>query len=232
MLRAMPGVELVEMEHHHEDALCCGSVLTLVGEKPVAPQLGGRRLQEALDAGAEQLVSLCPCCQVQLRDSAQANDIDMPVTDLARFVARAKGYEIADQTAHSLYMWGFFDQFIDLLKPEQMAQLMEEVFPQMLVAMPRPMPSMLRAMKHVPGGLWLVSKMLPVLFPVLAERVLTTVMPDLLAAVRRHVGPLPDDMETLMPDLLPETMTSLMPNYLPLLVPHMTPRFVHFLREA
>ena len=60
MLKAIPGVDYVEMEHNREEGLCCGSVLTLVGEIEVAPVLGGHRLQEAVDAGAETVVALCP----------------------------------------------------------------------------------------------------------------------------------------------------------------------------
>ena len=37
MLKAIPGVEYVEMEHNREEGLCCGSVLTLIGEPPVPP---------------------------------------------------------------------------------------------------------------------------------------------------------------------------------------------------
>ncbi len=232
LLRAMPGVELVEMEHNRANALCCGSVLTLVGEKPVAPLLGGQRLREATAAGAEKLVTLCPCCQVQLRDSAKRNNIDMPVTDLARFVAEAKGYTIADKTDRSLYLWGFFDKFIDLMKPAEMAKVMSDVFPQMLNAMPLGMKPMLRAMRYIPGGLWLVSKLLPLLFPLLASGILAKAMPDLITAVRRRVGTMPADMEALVPDLLPKTMESLMPNYLPQLIPFVTPLFVEHLRTA
>jgi Obg family GTPase CgtA-like protein len=76
-------------------------VLTLIGETPVAPVLGKMRLDEAVDVQADAMVALCPCCQVQLRDSAVKNGIDMPVTDLARFVAQGLGYQIADQTDFS-----------------------------------------------------------------------------------------------------------------------------------
>ena len=77
MLKAIPGIDYVEMEHNREEGLCCGSVLTLVGEIEVAPVLGGHRLHEAVDAGAETVVALCPCCQVQLRDSNIKNDLGL-----------------------------------------------------------------------------------------------------------------------------------------------------------
>ena len=48
----------------------------------VAPVLGGHRLQEAVDAGADTVVALCPCCQVQLRDSNIKNDLGLKIDDL------------------------------------------------------------------------------------------------------------------------------------------------------
>ena len=69
LLKAIPGVKLVEMEHNREEGLCCGSVVTLIGESKVAPVLGKMRLDEAVDVNADALIALCPCCQVQLRAS-------------------------------------------------------------------------------------------------------------------------------------------------------------------
>lgn len=232
MINAIPGVEFVEMEHNREEGLCCGSVLTLIGEPPVAPILGKQRLDEAVDAGADTVIALCPCCQVQLRDSSVKNGIDVKVDDLARVVAQAAGYEIEGKTEYSLYMWSFFDRFIDLMQPENMAALMERIFPQMTDAMPPGMKPMMRAMVRLPGGAAMMTKMMPVMFPMLAPGILGKVMPDLIEAVREHVGPMPDDMEELVPDLLPATMSSLMPTYLPELIPHLVPRFVACMRSG
>ncbi len=231
MLDALPGARRVEMEHNRQDGLCCGSVLTLVGEMPVAPVLGGARLQEAIDVGADTVVALCPCCQVQLRDSVEKNDFDLKVTDLARFAAEGLGYKIEDRTEHSMYMWSFFERFIILMRPDEMAGLMSEIFPQMMDAMPFGMKPAMRAMRYVPGGLALLGAMMPLLFPLMAPSVLGKVMPDMISAVRRRVGEMPPDMEELVPDLLPATMESLMPTYLPQLIPHLTPRMVEYIRS-
>lgn len=60
MLKAIPGIDYTEMEHNRQDAICCGSVATLVGEVDVAPGMGCNRLQEAVDAGADTVVALLP----------------------------------------------------------------------------------------------------------------------------------------------------------------------------
>jgi Fe-S oxidoreductase/FAD/FMN-containing dehydrogenase len=231
MLKAIPGIDYVEMEHNREEGLCCGSVLTLVGEIEVAPVLGGHRLQEAVDAGAEKVVALCPCCQVQLRDSNIKNELGLQIDDLARVVAEAAGYDIPETTEYSMYMWGFFDKFIILMEPANMAQLMMRIFPQMMDNMPAGMKPMMLAMKHVPGGLSMMEKMMPTLFPMMAPGILDKVMPDMVEAVGDYIGEMPADMAELMPDLLPKTMDSLMPTYLPQLIPHLTPKFIDYVRN-
>jgi Fe-S oxidoreductase/FAD/FMN-containing dehydrogenase len=231
MLEAIPGVDLVEMEHNREEGLCCGSVLTLVGEMPVAPILGKERLQEAVDVGADKVVALCPCCQVQLRDSVIKNDMDLEIDDLARVVAEAAGYEIPETTENAMYMWGYFEKFIILLEPKNMAKFMTRIFPQMMDNMPAGMAGMMRTMKHVPGGLALMEKMMPAMFPAMAPGILNKVMPDMIREVEDYIGEMPEDMAELMPDLLPKTMESLMPTYLPQLIPYLTPLFIDYIRN-
>jgi Fe-S oxidoreductase/FAD/FMN-containing dehydrogenase len=232
MLKAIPGVDYVEMEHNREEGYCCGSVLTLVGEMPVAPILGKQRLQEAVDVEADTVVALCPCCQVQLRDSNIKNDLGLKIDDLSRVVAQAAGYDIPETTERSMYYWSYFEKFIILMEPENMAVLMERVFPQMMDAMPPGMKPMMLGMGRVPGGPKLMEKMMPVLFPLLVDGIMKKVMPDMVAAVQEYIGPMPDDMEELVPDLLPKTMESLMPTYLPELIPHITPRMIECIRRG
>lgn len=231
MLKAIPGVEYEEMEHNREEGMCCGSVLTLVGEMPVAPVLGKHRLQEAVDIGADTVVALCPCCQVQLRDSVIKNDLPLKIDDLSRVVAQAAGYDIPETTEYSMYMWGYFEKFIILMQPENMATFMTRIFPQMLDAMPAGMKPMMLAMKPVPGGLAMMEKMMPLMFPAMAPGILGKVMPDMVAEVEDYIGEMPADMAELMPDLLPKTMDALMPTYLPELIPHLVPLWIDFLRE-
>lgn len=230
VIKAIPGVELVEMEHNRENGLCCGSVLTLIGSTPYAPKLGGMRIQEAIDVKADALLALCPCCQVQLRDSANKNNMDMPITDLARFIAKGLGYDIPDTTDSCLAAWGVFEKFIYLMKPEAMANLMTRLFPQMFANMPAGMVPMMKAMKHIPGGLSLMSKMMPVMMPMLVPGIMPKVMPDMLAEVKNIVGFIPPDMEELMPDLMPKTMEALMPNMLPLMIPFITPKMIDYIK--
>ena len=229
MLKAIPAISYVEMEHNRENALCCGSVVTLVGELPVAPVLGCTRLQEAVDAGADTVVALCPCCQVQLRDAAQKGGFDVKIDDLARVVAEAAGYDIPATEAYTTYMWSYFERFIKLMQPQNMAQFMVRLFPAMLDAMPANMGPLMRKMGRTDVGAAMMTKMMPLMFPAMAPGILGKVMPTMVGEVEAYIGEMPPDMAALMPDLLPRTMDSLMPSYLPQLIPHLVPLFVGYL---
>lgn len=69
VIKAIPGVEFTEMPFHHEEAHCCGSVLTLIKEPLVAHEVGKTRLDEAEEVKANAVLALCPCCEFQLRVS-------------------------------------------------------------------------------------------------------------------------------------------------------------------
>ena len=230
LLEAIPGIELVEMEHNREEGLCCGSVLTLIGETPVAPVIGGQRLQEAEDAGVQDLVALCPCCQFQLRVSAEAIDSPVRVHDLAALAAKSLGVDLPESVHACTSAWAVFDQMIALMQPENMAAVMEELFPQMIDAMPMGMGGMMRAMAKIPGALDAMKPIMPKMFPMLMPSIMPKVMPDMVAAVGRRID-MPDYMREQMPDLLPQTMESLMPNMLPLLMPYVVPSMIRYLKS-
>ncbi len=231
MLKAIPNIDYVEMEHNREEGLCCGSVVTLVGELEVAPVLGCARLEEAIDAGADTVVAICPCCQVQLRDAAEKSGLDIKVDDLARVVANAAGYDIPTSSAYTSYMWSYFERFIVLMKPENMAAFMVPLFPAMLDAMPAGMGSLMRSMAQSDAGLALIGKMMPRLFPKMAPGIMDKVMPEMIAGIENQFQGMPEDMADLMPALLPRTMQSLMPSYMPHLVPYIVPKFLDYLKQ-
>ena len=48
VIKAIPNIEFREMSHNHENAHCCGSVLTLLKEPPVAADIGKTGLTKRL----------------------------------------------------------------------------------------------------------------------------------------------------------------------------------------
>jgi Fe-S oxidoreductase/FAD/FMN-containing dehydrogenase len=234
LLRAIPGVEFVEMEHNREEGHCCGSVMSLVADPPAAKRIGDVRLGEAEDVKAEAVVTSCPCCEVQLRVTAEKTGRQLPIIDLGTLVCDAAGIEHPDSTEYALGMWSTFEAMINLLKPQPMADLMTELFPQLVDAMPYGMGGMMRAVGRMPGGgavLKAMKPLFPTLFPMLMPAMMPDVMPAMLKAVEKRV-PMPEQMKEQMPDLMPMAMENLMPKMLPMIVPLISDRLIDYLHEG
>jgi Fe-S oxidoreductase len=56
-------------------------------------RFGGLRVTEALETGADILVTACPHCIACLEDSVKLSDREMRVMDLAELAASAMGLE-------------------------------------------------------------------------------------------------------------------------------------------
>jgi Fe-S oxidoreductase/FAD/FMN-containing dehydrogenase len=233
LIRAVPGVEFRELEHNREHGHCCGSVLTLISEPEVAHDIGAMKLEEVRQTGAEEVLALCPCCEFQMRVSSEKRKMDVKVTDLATFLAKARGYEVKEDLGHVLASWATFEAMIELMLPKNMAALMEELFDQLVDAMPVGMGGMMRFIGKLGpvGGLLLgaMKPLFPALFPMLMPAMMPKVMPDMLEAVGRRV-PMPEFMREQMPDLMPRAFGNLLPHMLPNVVPLISQPLIDYLR--
>jgi Fe-S oxidoreductase/FAD/FMN-containing dehydrogenase len=229
LIKAIPGVTFVEMSHNREEAHCCGSVLTLIKEPPVAAEIGETRLQEAVEAGAEKILALCPCCEFQLRVSADKKKVPVEVVDLARFASSRLGYDFPDPNPEVRSQWAVFEAMIALMTPEGFAALMGTLWPELIEAMPFGMGKMMRVMGKIPGTLEMMKPMFPILFPRLLPMMMPKVMPAMLKRVAAKV-PMPDYMREQMPLLMPKVMDSLMPHMIGDVVPLVTQPMIDYLR--
>lgn len=229
LLKAIPGVKFKEMEHNREEALCCGSVVTLIDEPKVASKIGNVRLQEAVDQDADIMAALCPCCLVQFRVAARDNNVDVKIEDLGALAARSLGYDLPDTTNDALVAWATFEKMIELMEPENMTEMMVELLPDMIGAMPSYMQAMMKTVKYVPGMDVLMKPMMPVMMPMLMPTLMPKVMPKMLKAVEKRV-PMPDYMKEQMPDLMPDAMGNLLPNMLPQIIPLLTPEMIAYIK--
>lgn len=90
ILRQLPGVELVEMEKYGKDSLCCGGGGgRMFYEVEGNNWLGETRIKQALDVGAEIIVTACPWCHMMLDNAVKNLGVDdqLQVLDLAEIVA-------------------------------------------------------------------------------------------------------------------------------------------------
>jgi Fe-S oxidoreductase len=73
VLKAVPGLELFELPDSFEDSLCCGGGGGRIWmETPKGERFSDIRLEQAMDVGAEVLVTACPYCITNFEDSRLA----------------------------------------------------------------------------------------------------------------------------------------------------------------
>jgi len=229
LIRAIPHANLVEMSHHHENAHCCGSVLTLIKEPLIAADIGESRLNQALEVGAEKVLALCPCCEFQFRVTKDKKDMPIEVVDLARFAASALGYDFPDPNPEVQKQWAVFEAMIKLMTPQGFADLMNTMWPELIHAMPFGMGPMMRIMGKIPRTLEAMKPVFPILFPRLLPMMMPKVMPVMLERVAERI-PMPNYMREQMPDLMPNVMNNLMPHMIGDVVPLVTQPMINYLR--
>jgi len=90
ILRAIPGIELIEMERIKEYAWCCGAG---GGVKEAYPDFAlwtaGERIEEAKAAGAEAIVTACPWCERNFIDAINERGEAIKVYDIVELVQQA-----------------------------------------------------------------------------------------------------------------------------------------------
>ena len=91
VLASLPGVELVEMPHNRERSHCCGGGggRFWLGVEREGERLDVLRLKEALETGAELLVTACPFCLINFREAAKTLNLEdkIRIVDLAELVS-------------------------------------------------------------------------------------------------------------------------------------------------
>jgi Fe-S oxidoreductase len=236
LINAIPGSNFREMRFNKMDAHCCGAVLSLVADPDIAEDLGAIRIQEAIDVGADTIITACPCCRVQLKRSRDLRNLPIEVKDLATLAATAMGFDIPESDAIIDEKWGVFEQMIRLMTPWGMADLMAEMIPEMINAMPEMYKSMMSMVIKAPDAfkepmISMMGSVMPTLFPKLLPDILPKVMPKMLEKVAEKIT-MPDYLKEQMPDLMPKTMEVLMPRMLSEILPYFMPRMQEYLRNS
>ncbi|MGQ9598284.1 MAG: (Fe-S)-binding protein [Anaerolineae bacterium] len=90
VLRSIPGLTLVEMRETRESALCCGGGGNLETYDPeLVLAASSRRLAQALETGAQTIVSACQQCERTLAHAVRRQKARLRVLDITEIVAQA-----------------------------------------------------------------------------------------------------------------------------------------------
>jgi Fe-S oxidoreductase len=83
VLKAIPGVKLVEMERSRENAMCCGAGGGLMWiEEDKGERINVARTQQALEVKPTVISSACPYCLTMLSDGTKAKEVEEVVQTL------------------------------------------------------------------------------------------------------------------------------------------------------
>ena len=92
LIKAIPGVELLEMESTKDESLCCGGGGGRIWmETPRNERFCEDRLKQAVATGAGALVTACPYCLSNFKDSAlnQGLPDNFSVMDISELIAQS-----------------------------------------------------------------------------------------------------------------------------------------------
>jgi Fe-S oxidoreductase len=92
ILRAIPGVELVEMERTRENGMCCGAGGGLMWmEETAGKRINVARIEQALSVSPTVISSACPYCLTMMSDGAKLKGIEEQVKakDIAEILAES-----------------------------------------------------------------------------------------------------------------------------------------------
>ncbi len=87
ILKAIPGIQLVEMTRIKENAWCCGAGGGVkAGFKDWAVEISAARIREAEETGCKILVSACPFCKTNLQDAIKAANSKIQFMDIVNLL--------------------------------------------------------------------------------------------------------------------------------------------------
>lgn len=110
VLRAIPGVELVEMKRTRENAMCCGAGGGMMWmEETSGKRVNLARTEQALEVNPSIISSACPYCLTMMEDGTKMKEVEERVKakDIAEILelsvfgdsaAHNKGFEMEAST--------------------------------------------------------------------------------------------------------------------------------------
>ena len=90
ILKAIPGIELVEMVRTKDNGMCCGAGGGLMWtEETTGNRINVARTEQALEVNPTMISSACPFCLTMLSDGTKAKDVDQDIgtMDVAEILA-------------------------------------------------------------------------------------------------------------------------------------------------
>jgi heterodisulfide reductase subunit D len=90
LIKALPGVEFVELPNNRENCVCCGGGGNLEMIDPdLSAKISGSKLDEVLATGADAVVTACQQCVRTMTGHVRRNKLKVRVLDVTELIAEA-----------------------------------------------------------------------------------------------------------------------------------------------
>lgn len=90
VLKAIPGLQLMETKAEKEDSQCCGAGGGFKSAfNDMAEEVAAERVKQFVAAGAEVIATSCPFCQVNLNAGAKRAGLDIKTMDVVQIALQA-----------------------------------------------------------------------------------------------------------------------------------------------
>ncbi|MBT8367092.1 MAG: (Fe-S)-binding protein, partial [Deltaproteobacteria bacterium] len=87
LLKSLPNTDLVEMERNRQNALCCGTSAWMECSS-YSKAIQVERMQEAVQTGAQTLITVCPKCQIHFTCAQSNTNSMLKVIDLYTYLSQ------------------------------------------------------------------------------------------------------------------------------------------------
>ena len=92
IIKAIPGVEFVELKHNRLQSMCCGGGGNLqTVDADLASAITAMRIEEIKETGAGIVVSACQQCEQMLSASIRKAGLKVRVMDISQLILEALG---------------------------------------------------------------------------------------------------------------------------------------------
>jgi heterodisulfide reductase subunit D len=90
VIRAIPGIEFVELPRNREECQCCGGGGNLeMIDAGLSADIARSKIEEVLSTGADAVVTACQQCVRTMYSYVRRNKIQLEVLDITQLVRRA-----------------------------------------------------------------------------------------------------------------------------------------------
>ncbi len=87
VIRSIPGVTLVELEHNRENARCCGGGGNLeMFDAALSGEIARQKIEAVLNTGADAVITACQQCVRTMNTYVRRNKVPLKVLDITEFV--------------------------------------------------------------------------------------------------------------------------------------------------